>query len=105
MSEVVQVYLHDPAASVVRPVQQLVAAARVDLGPGERGGARFVLHADLASFTGRDLYRVVEPGGVELRVGASSADIRAVVPLELVGPVRQVGADRALEPAVTVARS
>ena len=33
VSEVVQVYLHDRAASVVRPVQQLVAAARVDLGP------------------------------------------------------------------------
>jgi beta-xylosidase len=102
VSEVVQVYLHDPAASVVRPVEQLIAAARVDLAPGERRRARFVLHADLTSFTGRELYRLVEPGGVELRVGASSADIRAVVPLELVGPVRQVGADRVLEPNVTV---
>jgi beta-glucosidase len=102
VSEVVQVYLHDPAASVVRPVQQLVAAARVDLAPGERRRACFVLHADLTSFTGRELVRVVEPGDVELRVGASSADIRHVVPLELVGPARQVGADRALEPRVTV---
>ena len=66
---------------------------------------RFVLHADLTSFTGRDLYRLVEPGSVELRVGASSADIRAVMPVELVGPVRQVGADRALEPGITITRS
>ena len=104
-SEVVQVYLHDVAASVVRPAQQLVAAARVDLDPGERRAVRFALHADLTSFTGRDLYRLVEPGSVELRVGASSADIRAVMPVELVGPVRQVGADRALEPGITITRS
>lgn len=102
VSEVVQVYLHDEAASVVRPVQQLIGAARVDLEPGDRRRVRFTLHADLTSFTGRDLVRVVEPGGVELRVGASSADIRTVVPLELVGPARQVAADRALEPVVAV---
>lgn len=104
VSEVVQVYLHDKVASVVRPVQQLVGAARVDLDPGERRRVRFGLHADLTSFTGRDLVRTVEPGAVELRVGASSADIRGVVPLELVGPARQVSADRELEPAVTVER-
>jgi beta-glucosidase len=102
VSEVVQVYLHDPVASVVRPVQRLVAAARVDLAPGQRRTARFTLHADLTSFTGRELYRVVEPGAVELRVGASSADIRAVLPVELAGSLRQVGADRVLEPDVAV---
>jgi beta-xylosidase len=102
VSEVVQVYLHDLAGSVVRPVQQLVGAARVDLQPGERRSLRFTLHADLTSFTGRDLVRIVEPGAVELRVGASSVDVRAVLPLELVGPSRLVGADRALQPSVTV---
>lgn len=102
VSEVVQVYLHDRAASVVRPVQTLIGAARVDLEPGERRRVEFSLHADLTSFTGRDLVRVVEPGAVELWVGASSADIRAVVPLQLVGASRQVGADRALEPVVKV---
>lgn len=102
VSEVVQVYLHDEAASVVRPVQQLIGAARVDLGPGDRRLVRFRLHAELTSFTGRDLVRIVEPGRVELWVGASSADIRAVLPLELTGPLRQVGADRALEPEVSI---
>jgi beta-glucosidase len=105
MSEVVQVYLHDPVASVVRPTQQLVAAARVDLAPGDAVRVRFTLHADLTSFTGRDFVRVVEPGEVELRVGASSGDIRAHVGLELVGPLRQVGAERALVPDVVVERA
>jgi beta-glucosidase len=76
--------------------------ARVDLAPGQRRTARFTLHADLTSFTGRELYRVVEPGAVELRVGASSTDIRAVLPVELAGSLRQVGADRVLEPGVAV---
>ncbi|HYF74632.1 MAG TPA: glycoside hydrolase family 3 N-terminal domain-containing protein [Nocardioides sp.] len=102
VSEVVQVYLHDPVASVVRPVQQLVAAARVDLEPGERTCVRIGLSADLTSFTGRDLVRIVEPGAVELRVGASSTDIRAVLALEMVGTSRQVGADRVLEPTVVL---
>lgn len=102
VSEVVQVYLHDPVASVVRPVQQLVGAARVDLEPGQRARVRFGLSADLTSFTGRDLVRIVEPGSVELRVGASSTDIRAVLQLEMVGASRQVGAERVLEPTVVV---
>lgn len=102
VSEVVQVYLHDRSASVVRPVQQLIGFARVDLAPGERKQVRFVLHADLTSFTGREFVRIVEPGPVELWIGASSADIRAVVSVDLVGPGRQVGVDRVLEPVVTV---
>jgi beta-glucosidase len=105
VSEVVQIYLHDPIASVVQPVQRLVGAARVDLDAGEQARVRVALHADLTSFTGRDLVRVVEPGAVELRVGASSADIRAVLPVELVGATREVGVDRVLEPAVAIERS
>ena len=102
VSEVVQVYLHDRSSSVVRPVQQLVGAAHVELAPGERARISFALPADLTSFTGRDLVRIVEPGEVELSVGASSVDIREVLTLELVGPTRVVGVDRALEPVVTV---
>ena len=43
VSEVVQVYLHDRSASVVRPVQQLVGAARVDLAPGRSARVCFAL--------------------------------------------------------------
>lgn len=102
VSEVVQVYLRDRAASVVRPEQQLVAAVRVDLPPGARRRAHISLHADLTSFTGRDLARLVEPGEVELRVGRSSADHEAVLELDLSGSERYVGRDRVLEPVITV---
>jgi beta-glucosidase len=101
-SEVVQVYLHDPVAEVVRPVQQLVAAARIDLAAGAATRVRFRLHADLASFTGRAGRRIVEPGDIELRMGASSADIRETVRFTLTGPRRGVGFDRHVEPEVSI---
>ncbi len=101
VSEVVQVYLHDPVAEVTRPVQQLIAAQRVDLPPGERRRVAFTLHADLTAFTGRDGRRIVDPGAVELRVGASSADIRATLACQLTGPRREVGFDRVLAARVS----
>jgi beta-glucosidase len=101
-TEVVQVYLHDPVAEVARPVQQLIAAARVDLAPGETRAVAMDLHADLTSYTGRAGCRQVDPGEAELRVGASSADIRAALAVTLTGPRRLVGHDRVLFPVVTL---
>jgi beta-xylosidase len=101
-SEVVQVYLHDPVAEVARPVQQLIATARADLAPGQARTVVLDLHADLTSYTGRSGRRQVDPGEVELRVGASSTDIRAVLPVTMTGPRRPVGYDRVLYPVVTL---
>jgi beta-glucosidase len=101
-SEVIQVYLHDPVAEVVRPVEQLIGFARVELAPGERRRARVRLHADLTSFTGRAGERIVEPGDVELRVGGSSADVRGRLALRLVGARRVVGYDRRRTPDVII---
>jgi beta-xylosidase len=100
-SEVVQVYLHDPVAEVARPVQQLIAAPRVDLAPGESRTVTLDLHADLASYTGRAGRRQVDPGEVELRIGASSADIRATLPFTMTGERREVGFERVMRPTVT----
>lgn len=100
--EVVQLYLHDPVASTVRPVQRLVAYARVALGAGERARVSFDVPADLASFTGVDGRRIVEPGEIVLGFGRSSAEIVAVRSVRLVGATREVGDDRALHAAVEV---
>jgi beta-glucosidase len=105
VTEVVQIYLHDKAAQVVRPVQALIAARRVDLAAGAAATVRFTLHADLTSFTGRDGTRIVEPGEVELRVGASSADVREALPFTLTGGRRTVGFDRRLHPESVVEQS
>ena len=101
-TEVIQVYLHDPVAEVARPTQQLIAATRVDLTPGQTRTAQITLHADLTSYTARSGHRQVNPGVIELRVGASSADIRATLTCTLTGPPRHPGLDRILEPEITL---
>ncbi len=101
-TEVVQLYLHDPVSSVVRPVRSLVGFARVDLEPGQSRRVRFGLHADRTSFTGRDLRRVVEAGDLVLHLAASSEDLRLRADVRLVGPDRVVGADRVLSTSVVV---
>ncbi|MGA5710085.1 glycoside hydrolase family 3 N-terminal domain-containing protein [Streptomyces cellulosae] len=89
-TEVVQLYLHDPVASVVQPVQRLVGYTRVDLEAGEERRIRVTVPADVASFTGRDGRRIVEPGALELRLAASSTDARLTTTVTLTGPTREV---------------
>jgi beta-xylosidase len=100
--EVVQLYVHDPVASVVRPVQRLIGYARVEIAAGESSRVAFTVPADVTSFTGRDGHRIVEEGALELRFGASSSDIRASVPLTLTGGTRRVDHTRQLHCAVSV---
>ncbi|MCG6499486.1 glycoside hydrolase family 3 N-terminal domain-containing protein [Kitasatospora sp. A2-31] len=97
-SETVQLYLHDPVASVVQPVQRLIGYRRVALAPGTRTRLRVGIPADVASFTGRDGRRIVEPGELELRVAASSTDIRLTATVRLDGPVRVLDHTRRLHP-------
>ncbi|MFJ7784235.1 glycoside hydrolase family 3 N-terminal domain-containing protein [Streptomyces albidoflavus] len=99
-AEVVQVYLHDPVASVVQPVQRLIGYVRLGLRPAEAARVRMTVPADLASFTGREGHRIVEPGALELRLGASSTDTRLVARLTLTGPVRTVDHTRRLHMGV-----
>lgn len=99
-TEVVQLYLHDPVASVVQPVQRLVGYTRVDLEPGEARRVHVTVPADLASFTGRDGRRIVEPGELELRLAASSADPRLTARVTLTGAGRHVDHTRRLHATV-----
>jgi beta-xylosidase len=95
-AEVVQLYLHDPVASVTRPDVRLIGYRRLELGAGEATRVTFRFHADLSAFTDRSGRRVVEPGTLELRLSASSTDVRHTARLNLTGPVRVLGTDRRL---------
>ncbi|MDR3361054.1 MAG: glycoside hydrolase family 3 C-terminal domain-containing protein [Bifidobacteriaceae bacterium] len=84
--EVVQVYVHDPDASVWRPEQELRAFASVELEPGEAREVAWVLDGRSFSFWDVALGRwFVEGGRFEIRFAASSRDIRARTPVELRG--------------------
>lgn len=97
-TEVVQLYLHDPVARIVRPVERLVGYARVPLDAGASAEVRFTFHADLASYTVAPGRRIVEPGALELRLAASSGEsaVRHRVPLTLTGGERAVDHRRRL---------
>jgi len=101
-ADVVQLYLHDPVASVVRPVRRLIAYHRVELAAGAAATVSFRVPADLASFTGRDGVRIVEPGRLDFEFGRSAGEIVLTHSAELTGQVRTVDHTRALVAAVEV---
>jgi len=76
-TEVVQLYLHDAEASLPRPQNELKGFARVTLPPGESRTVSFTLDPSAMAFfdPGRGDW-VTEAGAFEVRVGASSRDIR-----------------------------
>ncbi len=100
--ELVQLYLHDPVASVVRPVQRLIGYARVELAAGESARVTFVASGDLTSFTGRDYTRIVEPGEFVFGLGRSAGDLVASRSSTLTGGVRVVDHTRRLHAVVSV---
>ncbi|MBT2488035.1 glycoside hydrolase family 3 C-terminal domain-containing protein [Streptomyces sp. ISL-96] len=95
-TELVQLYLHDPVASVVQPLQRLIGYVRLDLAVGQAARIHATIPADVASFTGREGRRIVEPGELELRFSASSTDPRLTARATLTGPVREVDHHRRL---------
>jgi beta-xylosidase len=101
-AEVVQLYLSDPVAQVVRPVRFLAGFARVELEPGQARRVTFRVHADRTAFSGRSGERVVEPGVIGAEIGSSSADLPLRGALMLEGPQRIVGASRVLTTPVIV---
>lgn len=92
-SEVVQLYVRDKVASMVRPLQELKAFQRVTLDPGETATLRFYLPVDMLNFTRRDGQRIVEPGEFELQIGASSTDIRGTATVTVNGEVHELPRD------------
>ena len=95
-TDVVQLYLHDPVASVVRPVQRLLGFQRVSLEAGASTTLHVTVPSDTTSFTNRAGVRVVEAGEIVLGFGHSSADIPLTHSVQLTAPTHEVGYDRAL---------
>jgi len=76
-TEVVQLYLRDPVASIVQPVQELKGYQRIDLAPGTSRQVTFHLSTEDLAFIGQDNRPVIEPG--EFRVWiAPSAEAEGV---------------------------
>jgi beta-glucosidase len=74
--EVVQLYIRDRVASVVRPVKELKGFQKIYLQPGETKTVQFRLGKKQLAFYNNKLEWVVEPGEFDIMVGASARDIR-----------------------------
>jgi beta-glucosidase len=70
--EVVQLYIRDRVASVVRPVKELKGFTKVHLEPGEQQTVRFSLRPRELGFFDQDMIWAVEPGDFNVWVGWSS---------------------------------
>jgi beta-glucosidase len=83
-AEVVQLYLRDPVASVVRPLKELKGFQRVVLKPGEAQTVKFVIDRETLAFYNRQLQWGAEAGKFEVMVGSASDDIRLKQTIELI---------------------
>ena len=85
-AEIVQVYIAKPGAEIFRPAQELKAFARVPLAAGESRTVTLPLDDKAFRYwnTRTDCWEV-EGGRYEVRVGASSADIRLTANVDIRG--------------------
>ncbi len=82
--EVVQLYVGDDKATVLRPVKELKHFSKVALAPGEEQAVTFtVTPDDLKFYDDKKGEWVAEPGKFTIYIGASSTDIRHRLPLTL----------------------
>jgi len=72
--QVVQMYIHHGVSSVVQPIIALKGFKRVHLEPGASTTVTFDVGPDQLSILNAQMKRAVEPGQVEVRIGASSAE-------------------------------
>jgi beta-glucosidase len=72
-SDVVQLYIHDPVASISQPVRRLRGFQRVTLAPGEtQKNVTFHLNKSDFGFYDNDGKFIVEPGEIDVYAGDSS---------------------------------
>ena len=82
--EVVQLYLRDKFASLVRPVKELKDFQKIALKAGETKAIKFTIDKEKLSFYNQQLQWIAEAGEFDLMLGSSSADIRLKDSFELV---------------------
>lgn len=81
--EVVQVYVSDDNASMLRPEKELAGFRRVGLKAGEKKTIAFRMRTDQFAFLDKNMKWIVEAGPMTVSVGSSSEDIRLTKSFEI----------------------
>lgn len=82
--EIVQLYIQDQFASLIRPILELKDFQKIKLAAGETKTISFIIDNQKLSFYNKQFEFTSEPGTFNLFIGASSADIRLKSNFELV---------------------
>ncbi|CAH0528840.1 glycoside hydrolase family 3 N-terminal domain-containing protein [Vibrio hippocampi] len=83
--EVVQLYVRDKHASVVKPIRELKGFKKLLIPAGATRKVEFSLPTDMLNLTDQSNRRVVEPGEFEIMIGRSSKDIIFSQTINLIG--------------------
>jgi beta-glucosidase len=86
--EIAQLYIRDLVSSVTTYEQNLRGFERVSLKPGESRTLTFTVEPEHLMLWNRSMERVVEPGGFEVQIGASSRDIRLKGGFEIIAAAK-----------------
>jgi beta-glucosidase len=92
--EVVQLYVQNARASVTRPVKELKGFKRVTLEPGQTKTVTFELFTNQLGFYNREMGYVVEPGTIEIMLGASSEDLPLNTKIEVIGETAEISRNK-----------
>ncbi len=74
--EVVQLYIRDMVASVVRPVKELKGFQKIFLKKGESRVVKFLISVDDLKFYNNELKYAAEPGNFKIFIGTNSAEVK-----------------------------
>ena len=72
--EIVQLYIHNPAARIARPVKELKGFRRIHLKAGERQRVDFSLTPALLTYKDAEGNDILDPGKFDIMVGPNSSD-------------------------------
>lgn len=75
--EVVQLYIHDKAASIIRPLKELKGFRKVFIKAGQSVKVDFPITSDLLKFYNYDLEYVCEPGDFDVMIGCNSVELKS----------------------------
>ena len=76
--EVVQLYMHDPVASIARPVKELKGFRRIMLKAGETKEVTFDITEKDLSYYDAEGRQVFEPGKFDIMLGHDSRSLQTV---------------------------
>ncbi len=74
--EIIQLYIHDQVASIVRPIKELKGFKKIMLKAGESKTITFTLTEKELGFYNENGTFILEPGDFNIMIGASSKDIK-----------------------------